>query len=585
MKFLRFSVKKYRSLVKECNVGISNLTTIIGPNNEGKSNILRAIVSSVKALEFIAEHRANLRKENDALVARLYRYGDDLFDWYRDYPLSCQRSRKNGVSRSSFVLDFIMDDEELGDLRSITGSVFKNHNVSVSLEFDKNQLLFRMNLKGIFNKRATLQKMVAVADFISSRINICYIDAVRTSETAAESISRLAGMQIRNKLYESETYRESIAAIEKQKGKILDELSGQVGRSLGTFLPSVKLTKIQFDERRHMSWGIRSPLSSISVSIDDGEFTPLSQKGSGVQSLIAIAMAKFVAQQESGSKTCFILAIEEPESHLHPDAIHRVKAILKNIAEQTPVIITTHSPILVNGDDISSNIVVNRHVARPARSKAEIRDILGVHVSDSLHMAPCNLIVEGVSDERIIKELLTRKSKKLKAAFESNQLGIINARGCSKFVPLIKVLRAAICKVHAILDDDDDGREVGERMNANEIATMADITYLRCSGMRNSEIEDIVDPRIYWDKIAIKYGIVGDVDRKLNAINKKWSDRIKSIFESSGKQWGESIESDCKTIVADCVVNCSDLSLCLMSCRSSVVDTLALRIEQLLVLP
>lgn len=582
MRFLRFSVKKYRSLVNECKVGISNLTTIIGPNNEGKSNILRAIVTSVKALEFIAEHPVHLQKENDTLVARAFRYGDELYDWYRDYPLSCQRRKRNGEGRSSFSLDFSLDEDELNELRSITRSVFRNPNVSMLIEFGKDRLFFRMNLKGIFNKRATRQKMIAVADFISSRINICYIDAVRTSETAAESISRLAGMQIRNKLYESETYRESISAIETQKEKILDELSGQVGISLGGFLPSVRLTKIQFDERRRMSWGARLPLSSISVSIDDGEFTPLAQKGSGVQSLIAIAMAKFVAQQESGSRTCFILAIEEPESHLHPDAIHRVKAILKNIAEQNPVIITTHSPILANIDEIQSNIVVNRHAARPAKSKEEIRNILGVHIADSLHMASSNLIVEGVSDERIIKELLLRKSTKLKLAFESNQLGIINAKGCSKVLPLVKVLRAAICKVHAILDDDDDGRQVGDRMNESEIITLADITYLRCPGMRNSELEDIFKPYIYWNRIASKYGIVVDVTKKINAVNKKWSDRVKSIFEASGKQWNESIEADCKTIVADCVINSDNPLSCLLDCRSSVIDSLVLSVERLL---
>ena len=115
MKFQKFEVENYRSLLEKCEIRISQLTTIIGPNNEGKSNILRAIVSAVKVLESIAEEVASLRKEDDALSVRLWRT-ERVYDWSRDYPLSRQKGKRKGTGRSVFTLNFLLNEEELDEI-------------------------------------------------------------------------------------------------------------------------------------------------------------------------------------------------------------------------------------------------------------------------------------------------------------------------------------------------------------------------------------------------------------------------------------------------------------------------------------
>ena len=105
MKFVNFSVEMYRSLLKKCELNISQLTTIIGPNNEGKSNILRAIVTAVRTLEAISEQDATMYKEGSALVLRMWGRHGDMYNWERDYPLS-RRKNGNNSARSRFVLGF-----------------------------------------------------------------------------------------------------------------------------------------------------------------------------------------------------------------------------------------------------------------------------------------------------------------------------------------------------------------------------------------------------------------------------------------------------------------------------------------------
>jgi predicted ATPase len=56
-----------------------------------------------------------------------------------------------------------------------------------------------------------------------------------------------------------------------------------------------------------------------------------------------------------------LIAIEEPERNLHPGALKESGSILDQLAEQTPVIITTHSSQLLdtfNPDDLSDKLGV-----------------------------------------------------------------------------------------------------------------------------------------------------------------------------------------------------------------------------------
>lgn len=42
-----------------------------------------------------------------------------------------------------------------------------------------------------------------------------------------------------------------------------------------------------------------------------------------------------------------VIIIEEPESHLHPEAINQLNAIIESLSENNQVIVTTHNPLFV----------------------------------------------------------------------------------------------------------------------------------------------------------------------------------------------------------------------------------------------
>src|SRR5690606_34003114 len=127
---------------------------------------------------------------------------------------------------------------------------------------------------------------------------------------------------------------------------------------------------------------------------NDGTETDIEMKGDGVKSLAALGLMKSANNKEGAH----ILVIEEPESHLHPSAIHQVNEIISQVAESAQVLITTHNPLFVVRDTVQSNVIVSDGSAVPARSINAIRDVLGIRASDNLTHANYSLVVEGHED-------------------------------------------------------------------------------------------------------------------------------------------------------------------------------------------
>ena len=98
MRLKSFSVKKFRSITRTERIILGPCTVLVGPNNEGKSNILRALVLGMRILT---------RERYVTTLGRrrvvYYRIGD-YYNWERDYPINLQERQKDG--KTELILEF-----------------------------------------------------------------------------------------------------------------------------------------------------------------------------------------------------------------------------------------------------------------------------------------------------------------------------------------------------------------------------------------------------------------------------------------------------------------------------------------------
>lgn len=535
MQLVSFSVTNYRSITTAYKLPFRQSTVLIGPNNEGKSNILKALVTSLGFLGALDRFRL--------FRGRVRMHSRDIggYNWSKDFPVSLQDKLPDG--ESIFGLEFKLSDREVGEFEEEVES-YLNGNLPIQLSFGKTDPGFRVLKRGPGGP-ALSRKAQSIAKFIAKRINLTYIPAIRTSEEAHNVVGNIVDRQLAA-VEEEKAYKDALAEVAKIQAPVLNAISNKIKETLKEFLPNVRDVKVTISEDARY----RALRREYEIVVDDGTPTPLERKGDGVQSLAALSLMR--QSFESGaSGRQLILAIEEPESHLHPKAIHQLKAVIADIAKQHQVIMTTHCPLFVDRTSIKSNILVHGNKALPAKDVKQIRDILGIRSADNLQNAEIILVVEGEDDRRALIALLKTSSANLNSAFAQGAIAIESLFGGSNLSYKLGQIREMMCVVHCYLDHDKAGIDAQQRAERDGLITLADVNFSVCNGMKESEIEDIYEEGLYINMLQNRYG-VSLLSPRFKG-NDKWSNRLRETFKHQGKPWSAQIEAKLKTEIAELV--------------------------------
>lgn len=547
MKLVSFSLQNFRSIKRAEKIQLGNYTVLVGPNNEGKSNILRGLVAGIAILSrpTVTSNRPGSPLRPPAGGARFH----EVYNWERDFPISLQE--KTPAGKTVFDFDFELSGEEVEQFKQ---SVKSNLNglLPIRLSIGKGSVEFEVKKRG--RGATTLSnKRPQIARFVASHLNLRDIPSIRTASDAMSLVEEMISRELRQ-LEESADYRDAVEKIAELQNPILEELSETVRMMLATFLPDVKRVDIQVSDRY-------SALRRSSVMlVDDGTPTDLKYKGDGVQSLAAISLIHHISEQSAGESE-LVLAIEEPEAHLHPRAIHQLRSVLREIASRQQVVVTTHSPLLVNRAEVESNVIVDRNSARKARTIQEIRQTLGVRVSDSLSAAELVLVVEGECDRIAITRLLSVHSKILATAIASGRVGLDSMSGASNLGYKLSLLRDQLCSVHVFLDHDRAGISASSRAESEGLLATADRNFATSPGMRESEFEDLIDPSLYTPALKRIYNVDLMANAAFRRRARKWSDRVESAFLAGGQTWSPDICKNVKTVISDLIVQDAENAL------------------------
>ena len=343
----------------------------------------------------------------------------DVYDWAKDYPMTLQEKNPNG--ESIFNLEFELTGEEVDEFVAEVKSNL-NGTLHIQLMLGQKDPGFLVLKKGPGATTLT-RKAEAIAQFVAKRIDINYIPAVRTASSAHRVVDEIVQKAL-SAVEKDETFKAALAEVAKAQAPVLEQISRSIEETLREFLPNVKKVQVAISQEERY----RALRRSCEIIVDDGTPTLLAHKGDGVQSLAALSLMRHSSEAGASGRN-LILAIEEPESHLHPSAIHQLKTVLAEIANKNQVIMTTHCPLFVNRGSIRSNILVHKNKAAPAKNVKQIRDILGVRASDNLQHAELVLLVEGEEDRRAIEALLKQGSPELASAITQGALGFDSLMG------------------------------------------------------------------------------------------------------------------------------------------------------------
>ncbi|WP_312822187.1 AAA family ATPase [Epilithonimonas sp.] len=535
MKILNFSVTNYRSITQAHKIPLTDLTVLIGKNNEGKSNLLKALNVSMNILEY---HSKNVRIRYGGMYSS--RNSDNFYNWERDFPIGNRSSRNKSTT---FRIEFELETDEIEEFRK---TIKSNLNGTLPIEISINSE-HTPKVKVIKKGRGakTLNsKSKAISEYIGKKIYFNYIPAIRTDKESMKVIDNMLSKELET-IESKQEYIDAVNTIYELQKPILEKLQINIKDSLREFLPHITAVSIeQLEEKRRIAFR-----NQFEVFVDDGNKTSLEYKGDGVKSLAALGLLKNITSQDRNIFS--LIAIEEPECHLHPGAIHLLKDAIYNLKRSNQVIVTSHNPLFVNRDNIKNNIIIDNGKVRVTKTIKELRELLGIKASDNLVNASFVLVVEGEEDVIALKSLLPYYSEKLGKAIRNNLLIIDKLGGATNLSYKLSQLSHSLCTYHVLLDNDDEGKKAYQKAEQDNNLKIKDLTLTICNGFNESEFEDILNPAIYKQNLMDKFGVNIDVSEFRG--NQKWSNRMRNVFLSQSKPWTDKQKEIIKSEVADCV--------------------------------
>lgn len=533
MKLSYISIANFRSITKANKINVSNLTVLLGKNNEGKTNIIRAIKLGMNIIQYIEMYypkRKIMRKLG--------------YDWHEDFPISLQSSRKLKNKQTSIRFDFQLSSKETNELFSrINSNIFDVLSISICIK-ESNQISITVPKKGK-NAKLISSKIPEICHFISEHFLTQYIPAVRSEDDAYNVIVDLVESELSE--IDDENYKKSLELIVKVQQEKLANLASRIKPPLKNFLPQIKDINLclPISYRGYASTYIGR--RSIDFEVDDGALTSLRNKGDGVKSLVTIALLS----QVTTAKNRFVI-IDEPENHLHPEAVRYINSVVNDLAKKNQVLISSHNQIFVNRTSIQSNIIVEKGEARKAERVDEIRKALGVICSDNLMYSDYVIVVEGPTDKNLLTKVL-QSDKELATLLTNNVITIRSIGGVHNLESEIYSLQRYCCNYLIIIDYDSESKKAINSAKQKLSITDDRIRFFIKTNKKDTELEDLLNEEKYKDYLYEKGIDITNAKFKNQA--KKWSDKIDELAALSGIDFTKTLENELKQKIQDLITD------------------------------
>lgn len=320
MKLTHVKIKDFRSFSGEHDFDFAQgANFVVGPNNCGKSNLVRALELALDpTATYVPERDRPVRDRvgppPKTRITLTFKVGDSapektLLRRAETYETAVRARNTAGKSTLTYASD--------GEVRLVTtfGNDGSRHvsfqtrgrgAVSMSMESEEHRKLeeqFRSVVRfGVIHSGQDLESLLKGK--FREILQLVIQDHLRNELTQAEEARR--------------TYLESL------QSSLLEPLRHKVQAQVGALFPEITVADLIPDVPT-----VQETLSAVDIQLGDSVTTTgLTDKGTGVRGAVLLSMLQYLAEQ---SRRSLVMAVEEPEAFLHPGAQDAVRAILRSL--------------------------------------------------------------------------------------------------------------------------------------------------------------------------------------------------------------------------------------------------------------
>jgi predicted ATPase len=541
----KVSIANYLSITKQVEIDLDKRATILlGANDHGKSNILKAILClnedtpiGAQDANWDSQDGTMLRfdfelskNECDALISAAKQ--DALDNPKDDAPLPndgaearAEQSRRGTVLLLSLG---IVCGEQSGTLSLTRTGV------------DAPLCLHETPLKQLSPRLAeAIRKSIPRAELFSTAVGELQ-DSVTAAQIATEPFEFLQGVFFYAGIDPLAPETNALFKQDDRTERKLDEASVRLDNELRKLWAQGVDLDLHF-QLRHRQGSIEFLANDPAVKTQKAR---MSKRSAGVTQFFRLSMALHARRKKHPSNS-YIYLFDEPGVFLHPKGQKDLIQVFEQLADEAQIIYATHSLFMLNQNFPERHRLIVRDEAgtridhKPYRANWRLAtDALGIHLTANILFSPAILLVEGDSDPLYLYELFRQLNQIGALDADANMLGILSYNAEA---PTLRFLLQTFkgdnrsAKVTALYDGDKAGRAL--KKASRELCARLEVQMLELENGKS--IEDY----ILYEEIFLE-AVHDTIKLAASAENVELPADLNSQLAS---KWEQSKESDAVT--------------------------------------
>lgn len=589
MKIEEIRIKNFRH-IEDLAIKVGDMLALIGPNNVGKSSILKAIQAFCEPKNSIPVTDFNevngfldieiIIRFSDLSTETKERYKSRLLEGEK---LIIKKKWGKGVKKPEFFSKelqpkekilmniendwkVLKDDDTWKRRAEIKGEEFRLK--SQVVEFVN---LYLQNHRDDFEwEEAWVPNPSGFQEILTHHMpEVIFVEGVvdvpeQATTKQGTIFTQILALLVEEALENDENAKETYEQVKKLVSRISQKPLEEVER-----IESIK--KLEDDLADCMPAGMNAkfiidateiPFSRLiqqvaKLKVDDGIATPLENKGHGMQRAAVFSLLRTYSslkrrreseapdeKKDTSLKRPHLFLVEEPELYLHPQAQHQMADSFQDLVDDgNQIIFSTHSPVLIDLSRAERVCILNKNkignlikkqlyeelFENDDRSRFKLLEYMNPHRSE-LFFAKRTVFVEGESD-RIVLEMMGKY-----LGVHNSEITIVET-GSKYNIPFYIKLAEAFELDYVVMHDEDARNEDIGEAPVKEIDGCEEC-FKRKSGKfndlkghpkKNKEIQDLMtkgQPITWYKTLNDKFDIPGGKSKGAKA--QQWCEKVQN---------------------------------------------------------